>query len=55
MPLLQRGYQMDKLLRYRGQLESGYNINPCKFYQTNEEALADMEKLAKQDLSGVGG
>lgn len=25
---------------------SGYQVNPCRFYDDNEAALADMEKLA---------
>jgi hypothetical protein len=27
--------------------ESGYRINPCRFYDSNEDALADMKKLAE--------
>jgi len=27
--------------------ESGYKINPCRFYDGNEAALADMKKLAE--------
>jgi hypothetical protein len=26
--------------------ESGHPINPCRFYDSNEEAMADMKKLA---------
>ena len=26
--------------------ESGYEINPCRFFDNNEDAMADMEKLA---------
>ena len=26
--------------------ESGYKINPCRFYDNNADALADMKKLA---------
>jgi hypothetical protein len=25
---------------------SGYQINPCRFHDSNEDALADMERLA---------
>ena len=28
--------------------ESGYEINPCRFYDNNEDALADMKRLAEQ-------
>jgi len=46
------GYALEKfhnvelaaMLIYR---ESGYHINPAKFYQSNEEALADMKALAE--------
>jgi hypothetical protein len=27
--------------------ESGYPINPCRFFDSNEEALADMKRLAE--------
>jgi hypothetical protein len=27
--------------------ESGYEINPCRFFDDNKEALADMKKLAE--------
>jgi hypothetical protein len=27
--------------------ESGYKINPCRFYDNNEDALADMKRLAE--------
>jgi len=27
--------------------ESGYRINPAKFYGSNDEAMADMKKLAE--------
>ena len=26
---------------------SGYKINPCRFYDSNEDALADMKRLAE--------
>jgi hypothetical protein len=26
--------------------ESGYDISPCRFYDNNEDALADMARLA---------
>jgi hypothetical protein len=29
--------------------ESGYPINPCRFYDTDEVALADMRRLAEQE------
>jgi len=28
---------------------SGYEINPCRFYDNNKEALADMKRLAEAD------
>ena len=36
--------ELAALLIYR---ESGYHINPARFYDTNDAALADMAKLAK--------
>lgn len=27
--------------------ESGYEINPCRFYDSNKDAMADMKKLAE--------
>jgi hypothetical protein len=27
--------------------ESGYPINPCRFFDTNADALADMKRLAE--------
>ena len=26
---------------------SGYDINPCRFYDSNEDAMADMKRLAE--------
>jgi hypothetical protein len=26
---------------------SGYKINPCRFFDSNEDALADMKRLAE--------
>jgi hypothetical protein len=31
--------------------ESGYEINPARFYDSNEEALADMKRLAEQEAA----
>jgi hypothetical protein len=31
--------------------ESGYKINPYRFYDNNEEAMADMKKLAEAEVS----
>lgn len=28
-------------------LQSGYDINPCRFYDSNADALADMKRLAE--------
>ena len=28
--------------------ESGYQINPCRFYDSNEDAMADMKRLAEK-------
>ena len=28
--------------------ESGYNINPCRFFDDNAAALADMKRLAEE-------
>ena len=44
------------LARFHGDLlaaqliyrESGFPINPCRFFDSNEVALADMKKLAEQ-------
>ena len=30
--------------------ESGYQINPCRFYDSSEAALADMKKLAESEV-----
>lgn len=34
---------------------SGYEISPCRFFDTNEEALKDMKKLAEVELQQTGG
>ena len=34
--------------------ESGYQINPCRFYDGNEDALVDMKKLADEQLQAQG-
>ena len=31
---------------------SGYQINPCRFFDSNKDALADMKRLAKQEQGG---
>ena len=36
-------WELAAMLIYR---ESGYHINPARFYDSNEEAMADMKKLA---------
>ena len=36
--------ELAAMLIYR---ESGYKINPARFYDSNEDALADMKKLAE--------
>jgi hypothetical protein len=28
---------------------SGYAINPCRFYDSNEDAMADMKRLAEEE------
>lgn len=46
------GYALEKyfnaelaaMLIYR---ESGYDINPCRFYDSDEDAMADMQRLAE--------
>jgi hypothetical protein len=30
---------------------SGYDISPCRFFDSNEDALADMKKLADEETS----
>ena len=30
---------------------SGYHINPARFYDTNEKALADMKRLAEEEAA----
>ena len=30
---------------------SGYEINPCRFYDGNEAALEDMKKLAQPEMA----
>ncbi len=51
------GYALE---RYHGTLlaaqliyrESGAPINPCRFYDSNEDALADMKRLAEEESRG---
>jgi hypothetical protein len=31
--------------------ESGYNINPARFFDSNEDALADMKRLAEEEAT----
>jgi hypothetical protein len=31
--------------------ESGYEINPARFYDDNDAALADMKRLAEQEAA----
>ena len=38
--------QMAAMLIYR---ESGYQINPCRFYDDNETAMEDMRRLAEEE------
>ena len=53
------GYALEKFhgtllaaqLIYR---ESGYPISPCRFFDSNEDALADMKRLAESDGSANG-
>jgi hypothetical protein len=33
--------------------ESGYAINPCRFFDSNADALADMARLAKGESNAV--
>lgn len=49
------GAQLEKLFNWEFAAtliyeESGYAINPCRFYDTNEVALADMKRLAEAGL-----
>jgi len=37
--------ELAAMLIYR---ESGYQINPARFFDANEDALADMKRLAEQ-------
>ena len=47
----EKGYKLEKFhdtclaaqLIYR---ESGYEINPCRFFDTDEHAMADIKRLA---------
>ena len=32
--------------------ESGYHINPSRFYDSNEKALDDMKRLAEAEAAG---
>ena len=38
--------EMAAMLIYR---ESGYQINPCRFYDDNETAMEDMRRLAEEE------
>ena len=38
--------ELAAMLIYR---ESGYRINPARFYDSNEDALADMKRLAEEE------
>ena len=40
--------ELAAMLIYR---ESGYHINPARFYDNNETALADMKRLAEQETA----
>ena len=47
----EEGYELEKYLDtcLAAQLiykESGYEISPCMFYQSDEEAMQDIERLA---------
>jgi hypothetical protein len=33
--------------------DPGFKINPCRFFDSNEDALADMKKMAEKDSAGV--
>jgi len=39
------GWELAAMLIYR---ESGYEINPARFYDNNADALADMKRLAEE-------
>jgi hypothetical protein len=43
------GWLLAGMLTYR---ESGYEINPSKFYEPNDVALADMQRLAESGVEG---
>jgi len=43
--------ELAALLIYKA---SGYAINPARFYDTNENALADMKRLAEQEAKAQG-
>ena len=32
---------------------SGYNISPCRFFDSDDEALADMRRLAEEEAAAV--
>jgi len=40
--------ELAAMLIYR---ESGYHINPARFYDGNDEAMADMKRLAEEEPS----
>jgi len=42
--------ELAAMLIYRA---SGYDINPCRFYDDNATALADMKRLAEEEAKAV--
>ena len=34
--------------------ESGAPINPCRFFDSSKDALADMKRLAEEEVSASG-
>jgi hypothetical protein len=43
-------WELAAMLIYR---ESGYHINPARFYDGNAEALADMKRLAEEEAAAA--
>jgi hypothetical protein len=43
-------WELAAMLIYR---ESGSPINPARFYDSNEDALADMKRLAEEEAAAV--
>ena len=43
-------WELAAMLIYR---ESGYPINPARFYDSNEDALADMKRLADEEKTNA--